>query len=244
MRRRGQVQQAGGLESRLLYAYVSASHKVSPFAKPADTSDLVERIQWVIEESQTAVLRNADPISADLCRMRGVMPSQEFPVSIDVQDKWHDLMEELYQGDRALGAMFDRGQDQVIRLAVLYALGDLASEVKVEHIRAALALWRYCAKSAEVIMSVPYARIPPKVNPEKLAKLFRYLKDRFESGADDGWVTRTEIKAKLFQSNTSKDELDAMFADLEAKVVGLEISRPKTGKPGAPTTSYRLVIRD
>jgi hypothetical protein len=28
MKRRGQVQQAGGLESRLLYAYVSASHKV------------------------------------------------------------------------------------------------------------------------------------------------------------------------------------------------------------------------
>src|SRR5262249_33005752 len=67
---RGRGQRAGGLEPGLLSASVSASHKVSPFAKPADISELVERLQFVIEESQTAVLRNADPISAELCRMR------------------------------------------------------------------------------------------------------------------------------------------------------------------------------
>jgi hypothetical protein len=206
--------------------------------KAPNTSDLVERIQLAIEASQLAVLRKADPISRELCLLRGTMPSSEFPVSLDVQDKWNELMDELYQGDRSLGAMFDRGQDQVIRLAVLYALGDLADEIKVEHVRAALALWRYCARSAEVILSVPYGRIPPKVNPDKVAKLFTFLKDRYESGQDGGWVRRTEITADLFQRNTKSDEIDAMLADLDAKV-GLEHDgQRQTG--GRPATKYRL----
>ena len=240
MRRRGQVAQAGGLESRLLYAYVSASHKVSPFAKQPNVTDLVDRIQLTIAASQEAVLRNTDPISRELCLMRGVMPYQEFPVSLEVQENWDELMGELYQGDRSLGAMFDRGQDQVIRLAVLYALGDAADEVKPEHIRAALALWRYCARSAEVILSVPYGRIPPKVDPDKVAQLFRYLKDRFDSGAGDGWVTQTEINRTVFGSNKNTDVMEATIDDLDAKV-GLERDTLKTG--GRPAKRFRLVAK-
>jgi hypothetical protein len=238
LKKRGEVAQAGGLESRLLYAYVSASQKVSPFAKAPNTSDLIERIQLTVEASQIAVLRRADPISRELCLLRGTMPSCEFPVSLDAQEKWQELVEELHEGDRSLGSMFDRAQDQLVRLALLYALGDLADEIKVEHIRAALALWQYCAKSAEVILSIPYSRVPPKVNPDKVAKLFSFLKERFESGQDGGWVRRSEITADLFQRNTESDEIDAMLADLDAKA-GLEHDGDRT-TGGRPATMYRL----
>ena len=38
-----------------------------------------------------------------------------------------------------------------MRLACLYALMDLKAEIEVEHLQAALALWRYCEDSARYI---------------------------------------------------------------------------------------------
>lgn len=144
------------------------------------------------------------------------MPSQEFPVSLEVQESWDELAGQIYEGDRSLGAMFDRAQDQVIRLAALYALGDLDTEIRVEHIQAALALWSYCARSAEVILTVPYGRVAPKINPDKVAKIFRFLKERWDAEAglpeaERGWVTSSEIYSGCLQHNTPARDIKAML---------------------------------
>ena len=46
------------------------------------------------------------------------------------------------------GAVCDRAEAHVVRLALLYALIDQAHEIALEHLDAALALWEYAAASA------------------------------------------------------------------------------------------------
>ena len=47
-----------------------------------------------------------------------------------------------------LGAVVGRAESQVLRLSMVLALSDGSSEIRVEHLRAALALWGYCHRSA------------------------------------------------------------------------------------------------
>jgi Protein of unknown function (DUF3987) len=49
--------------------------------------------------------------------------------------------------DGLRGALCSRAEAHVLRLSLLYALLDGAGEIRVEHLRAALAFWRYCEDS-------------------------------------------------------------------------------------------------
>ena len=49
------------------------------------------------------------------------------------------------------GAVTSRAEAQVLRLSVIYALLDRSETIHEEHLAAALALWRYCHRSAEII---------------------------------------------------------------------------------------------
>ena len=52
-------------------------------------------------------------------------------------------------GGGLTGALCSRAEGHVLRLSLLYALLDSAAEIRIEHIRAALAFWSYCARSIE-----------------------------------------------------------------------------------------------
>jgi hypothetical protein len=65
---------------------------------------------------------------------------------------WHAVYEELSEGKPGLlGAMIARGEAQVMRLACIYAVLDRSSVIRVEHLRAALAVWEYCERSVRHI---------------------------------------------------------------------------------------------
>jgi len=65
---------------------------------------------------------------------------------------WHEVYPELSEGKPGLlGAMIARAEAQVMRLACLYALLDRSGVVRIEHLKAALALWSYCEGSARYI---------------------------------------------------------------------------------------------
>jgi hypothetical protein len=49
------------------------------------------------------------------------------------------------------GALSARAEAQVVRLACLYALLEMSTIIRVEHLRAALALWDYCERSVRYI---------------------------------------------------------------------------------------------
>jgi len=65
---------------------------------------------------------------------------------------WHEVYPRL-SGDRfgLLGSMTARAEAQVMRLSVLYAVLDISPVVKIEHLKAALAVWDYCERSAEYV---------------------------------------------------------------------------------------------
>ncbi|MDQ3960791.1 MAG: YfjI family protein [Pseudomonadota bacterium] len=66
--------------------------------------------------------------------------------------QWHAVYPELSQGMPGLfGAVTSRAEAQVIRLALIYALLDLCTEIRPEHLKAAIALWEYAEGSARYI---------------------------------------------------------------------------------------------
>ncbi len=65
---------------------------------------------------------------------------------------WYEVYPELSEGKPGLfGALTARADPQVMRLSTLYALLDLSSTVRKEHLRAALAVWEYCEASVRCI---------------------------------------------------------------------------------------------
>jgi hypothetical protein len=65
---------------------------------------------------------------------------------------WHTVYPALSQGmPGMLGAVTSRSEAQVIRLAMIYALLDLCTEIQPEHLKAALAIWEYAEASARYV---------------------------------------------------------------------------------------------
>ena len=70
----------------------------------------------------------------------------------NAKDKWAQVYPELSEGKPgSLGSIMARAEVQTIRLALLFALLDQAVEMRIEHLRAALELWRYSAESAAFV---------------------------------------------------------------------------------------------
>jgi len=56
------------------------------------------------------------------------------------------------------GAITSRGAPQVLRISMILALSDGSSQIRLEHLRAALALWAYCFQSARHLFAYQPAR--------------------------------------------------------------------------------------
>lgn len=65
---------------------------------------------------------------------------------------WRAVYARLSDGKPGLvGAMLGRAEAQVLRLSMVYALADKSSVICLPHLKAALALWEYCERSATYI---------------------------------------------------------------------------------------------
>lgn len=103
---------------------------------------------------------------------------------------WHEVYPRL-SGDRfgLLGSMTARAEAQVLRLSVLYAVLDMSPVVKIEHLKAALAIWDYCQRSAEYV----FGNSLGNRDADKLLAELRRV-------ADVG-LTRTEMLYNVFHKN-------------------------------------------
>lgn len=102
-----------------------------------------------------------------------------------------------------LGATTARAEAQVVRLSLLYALLDRATEIGTEHLTAALALWRYCADSTCHIFE------PVVSKHDHTAVVLRNLMRAGAAG-----MTMREIH-ELFSRNLGADEIRSILAGLE-----------------------------
>jgi hypothetical protein len=70
----------------------------------------------------------------------------------DARTEWERVYRNLSEGRLGLlEAITARAEAQAVRLAMLYALLDESADIKLVHLRAALAAWRYCEDSARFI---------------------------------------------------------------------------------------------
>ncbi|MBI2841875.1 MAG: hypothetical protein HYX78_00590, partial [Armatimonadetes bacterium] len=142
---------------------------------------------------------------------------------------WYDVYPELSEGKPGLlGAVIARAEAQVMRLACIYALLDCSSIVRVEHLKAGLAVWRYAEESARFIFG-------DAIGDPVADELLRVLKANTEG------LTRTEI-SKYFGHNRSAREIGrALVVLLEQGLVQKEQERIGEGRPPRSSTNFGRV---
>jgi len=111
----------------------------------------------------------------------------------------------------SIGSILARAEAHVLRLAMIYALLDCRTEISVQHLRAAMAVWDYAAQSAK--------RIFGNTTGDKLAdKIYEYV-------IRNGSVSRTAIHDAL-NRNVSKAEIEnALFVLVENGLVKISAEK-------------------
>ncbi len=140
---------------------------------------------------------------------------------------WERIYARLSEGRGGLaGALLSRGEAQVIRLALLYALLDGASAIDLEHLMAAVGLWEYAERSVDYLFGGrggdPLA--------EKIKAALR----------EAGELSRTEIN-NLVGKQTLSDEVSQMLESLEQQGKIAREMRPPGSRGGRRTEIWRWV---
>jgi hypothetical protein len=121
---------ANGLANRFLFACCRRSKKL-PFGG-----------------GEIEVQELADQVGARLTRL-GKRTDQRIYWSDDAKTIWAEIYSDLSEGAPGMfGAVTSRAEAQTLRLAAVYALLDGVVYIEPAHLRAALAVWKYCNDSA------------------------------------------------------------------------------------------------
>jgi hypothetical protein len=169
--------QANGFANRFLWAATRRS-KCLPEGGNLDVenlNDLVRRLRDAVEFA-----RNAGEVTR----------------SEEARKLWCIVYPGLSEGKPGLlGAITARAEAQVLRLSAIYALLDCSTKIEVDHHRAALALWNYCARSARWIFGTATGNLYAD-------RILIALRATGRTG-----MTQTEISERIFYRNVSSGSL-------------------------------------
>jgi hypothetical protein len=116
------------------------------------------------------------------------------------------------------GTVTNRAEAQVLRLSMIYALSDKSTEIKLAHLKAALAFWEYSQGSADYIFGDRLADL----NAQKILDV---LKTHSEG------MTRKEIFDDVFQKHIDKAALALAFKTLENLSLAKRVIEQTGGRP-------------
>jgi hypothetical protein len=129
----GTTDRANGYANRFLFACVKRSKELPDGGSLSeqDSTRLTERFREAVQFAQGVGEMSRDNEAAEL---------------------WRSVYYKLVK-DRPgeFGRVTARGRAQVLRLSCVYALLDVSSVVRREHLEAALALWQFCEDSAHYL---------------------------------------------------------------------------------------------
>ena len=147
----------------------------------------------------------------------------EFARSVDqmtrdseARELWHQVYGPLSEGRAGLfGAVIGRAEAHVLRLSCLYALLDSERTIKSDHLRAALAVWKYAEDSALCIFGEATG---DPVADAIIAAL----------GNNPDGLTRTAL-SEMFSRNLSKSRLDIALNSLQSQGRAHSVKREVNG---------------
>ena len=192
---------ANGLGNRFLFMLVKRS-KVLPFGG----DPLADEVIFSLGER----LKAAAGIASTTGRIGWTSAAK---------DIWETIYGRLSEGQPGLlGAVTSRAEAQVVRLALIYALLDGASNIDLPHIMAALAVWEYAEASAAHIFG---ASLGDPVADDILRALQ-------QTGAEG--MSRTAIR-DYFGRHQSGDRIGAALAMLVTKGRARVEHQKSAGRP-------------
>ena len=140
----------------------------------------------------------------DAVRLALRFAQQHRPITFDdaARERWIDTYEQLSTARPGLaGAATARAEAHTVRLALIYALLDLSEHIGLEHLEAALAVWRYSADSARWIFG-------DALGDPTADELWQAAKER------PAGLTRTEV-SEVFSRNKKRREIERALGVLE-----------------------------
>jgi hypothetical protein len=209
LRRLSDTEIANGFANRYLFALVRRSKQL-PEGGSLDTAAL------------DALARQ---VATAIKRAYRIGPLRRDP---DARERWAKAYEAFGDGaDGLAGAVTARPEAQTLRLSVAYAALDGASEIRAEHVEAALAVWRFCETSAYLIFG-------DSLGDPVADQLLTALR---EAGADS---LDSTAQSAVFGRHVKAERLAQARAELERR--GLIVTtQEETG--GRPRLVSKAVVR-
>ena len=193
---------------------------------------LANRILWVYSRRENILAQggnfSAEMISSELADIiAGVQFASKIALlSLDgeAEPRWeqfyNDFHERIKDDDSEFARIIARGDVQTKRIALIFALLDCSPVIRIEHLEAAIAIWRYCERSAR------WAFFEGEFSPTA-----QRIHD-FIAFKPDGRATLTEIQNSVFRNNLSKARMDAAIGELEkARVARIDVKTLRKTPP-------------
>jgi hypothetical protein len=206
-----------------ILAHVTSEELRAELTRTDAANGFANRFLWVYAKRSKLLPEGGDVGSLDFGplrrRLSAALEFARLPGEIRrdqrARERWAEIYAELSEPQPGLfGAVTSRGEAQVTRLALVYALLDSAGTIQLHHLAAGLAVWRYCEASA--------AHVFGDATGDKLAdQILRALK------ATPKGLTRNEIR-DYFDRNVRSEDMEQVLG-LLARSGRAEVQREQTG---------------
>ena len=216
-----------GFANRFLMIWAERE-KIVPFPKATP--------QEAVDALAARILSVLDFVQAERVSVRDHL-------QIGLTAQAQDIYARLYRGEliddsggERVTALLERRAPMLLRLAMLFALCDLQTQIDVQHIQAAMGWIRHGVESAKFVF-VKATDAADSVRTNAAAKkIVEFLRIK-------GQATRWQITAECFQGHVAKSVIDTAIEQLllasPAQVVVQTLPRAK-GSRGPQTKTYTL----
>lgn len=204
-----------------ILAHITPEELAQCFSKGTEVvNGFANRFLWAKVQRQRVLPHGGKPqealkpfvgrLASALAKAKGI---KEVKRSAEADKLWEEVYAGLSESRAgAFGRATERARPQVVRLALLYALADGSSIVEVDHLKAGLAVWRYCEASAKAIFT---NRQPPSSSSSEPEPLHNRLLSAILQAQAQG-LSRTELWDHVTHK-TKAEEMDNALAWLEEK---------------------------
>jgi hypothetical protein len=207
------VDAANGLANRFLWVAARRMQYLPMGGRPIDVESFSKRLSWAL--------------------LKGQQGNLSYRFDVEAEAEWCRIYKELSAGSPGLlGAVTGRAEAQVWRMAMLYAaLDGSAGLMRMEHLKAALAVWDYCERSARWVFG---GRLGDPVADDIIEALFI---------AGDRGLSRNEIR-DLFGRHKSSAAIGRTLGNLLDRGVVRCSSEATAGRPREVWRCARSAERD